>query len=620
MNRIAIYLVYFLLLPCQFASAEVWDIRNEFFSANKPGSAWKLGEFLDHYPFFVESSYINYYAPWSWPYWTNSDGNISVGLNTSPFEDFGIKLGDASLESDFVTPVARWVAPYTNRYRVHVTIGGSTLFQERGYGNNNVDISQVLIDGIEQPPTDSTFYPGLSQKDWTFSVLLDGGKTIDAFVDQRLGGGNTNLKFTVETDPCGPGINYVSGYWQQLALPCVPNTIPASVGNVFGISPTANFNLDKYDRSGDGWALYRRDVSSTPSSYVKLLASTPLQVGVGYWIKSLSSPVNNRLTVNGSTTPTDVAWPDCASANGCKAIALTTVSGQNRYNLVGNPFPYAIDWSKVRVRVGGSGGTVYSPCQAFGVLSGDCTGPAASVAHPPVIDNAINIWECTPTCDYHVYSDLSPDKGNLKYFMSFWVNVLPGAFEQTVELLIPAEASTLTQAKPAALPWYLAWLDWIASPAEAASQPTSDWWVSLKLKNHVNGGESGTVRLGQLGTAQAGYDAHDLPKLAPFAAPYLSLAIPHAEWPAKAGDYATDYRPALVKQPQDWSFEVRADPATGVVFINWEGDAKILKRSRLIDVQTGKIIQPAAKKWAKKGYPITLQNSVQRYVWRYLGK
>lgn len=65
---------------------------------------------------------------------------------------------------------------------------------------------------------------------------------------------------------------------------------------------------------------------------------------------------------------------------------------------------------------------------------------------------------------------------------------------------------------------------------------------------------------------------------------------------------------------------MRADPATGVVFINWEGDAKILKRSRLIDVQTGKIIQPAAKKWAKKGYPITLQNSVQRYVWRYLGK
>lgn len=54
MNRIAIYLVYFLLLPCQFASAEVWDIRNEFFSANKPGSAWKLGEFLDHYPFSLK--------------------------------------------------------------------------------------------------------------------------------------------------------------------------------------------------------------------------------------------------------------------------------------------------------------------------------------------------------------------------------------------------------------------------------------------------------------------------------------------------------------------------------------------------------------------------------------
>lgn len=322
---------------------------------------------------------------------------------------------------------------------------------------------------------------------------------------------------------CGDGIPYTTGAWQMLALPCVTLANPATPASVFGGSPgVANLDADDYNIS-TGWAMYRREVGTTPSSYVKLdkdPATANLTEGGGYWLKSLSAAANSKITAAGTgPVAPDVSAPDCASANGCKAIALTTVSGQNRYNLVGNPFPYAIDWSKVRVRVGGSGGTVYSPCQAFGVLSGDCTGPAASVAHPPVIDNAINIWECTPTCDYHVYSDLSPDKGNLKYFMSFWVNVLPGAFEQTVELLIPAEASTLTQAKPAALPWYLAWLDWIASPAEAASQPTSDWWVSLKLKNHVNGGESGTVRLGQLGTAQAGYDAHDLPKLAPFAAP-----------------------------------------------------------------------------------------------------
>ena len=437
------------------------------------------------------------------------------------------------------------------------------------------------------------------------------------------GAGTASSAVSVTPTICGDGIPLTTGsgaLWQPLALPCVPSASPASVANVFGNSPTANLDAALYDVGDTGWILYRREVTTTPSSYVKLLDSDTVTNGAGYWIKSFAAPVDGKLTVAGTSTPTDVAAPACASANGCKAIALTTVLGQNRYNLVGNPFPYAIDWSKVRIRVGGNGGTIYSPCQAAGISSG-CSGPAASPASPPVINNAINIWECTPTCDYHVYSDLSPDQGNLKYFMSFWVNVLPGAYNQTVELLIPAEASTRAQASPAALPWYLAWLDWIAGPAEAAPQPTtSEWWVSLKLKNHVNGGESGTVRLGQLGTAQTGYDAHDLPKLAPFAAPYLSLVFPHPDWDPKAGDYATDYRPTQGNQPQDWTFEVRADPATGVVFLSWEGDARKLKRMRLIDVQTGKTIQPAAKKWSRKGYPITLQNPVQRYIWRYLGK
>lgn len=40
-------------------------------------------------------------------------------------------------------------------------------------------------------------------------------------------------------------------------------------------------------------------------------------------------------------------------AAGCISIALTNVAGANRYNLVGNPFPFAVDWSLVRVRIDG---------------------------------------------------------------------------------------------------------------------------------------------------------------------------------------------------------------------------------------------------------------------------
>ena len=438
---------------------------------------------------------------------------------------------------------------------------------------------------------------------------------------------NDTIQTLLGIPACGSGISLITSptpLWQQLALPCVPSAATPSVANVFGNSPTANLDTAKYDVAGTGWVMNRREVTTTPSSYVKLATTTDLDVGAGYWIKSLSAPVGGKLTVAGTATVTDVPQANgCAVAAGCKAISVTTVSGDNRYNLVGNPFPYAIDWSKVRVRVGGNGGTLYSPCQAAGISTG-CTGPAATVANPAVISNVVNIWNGT---DYQSFTDLD-GSGNLEYFKSFWVNVLPGAFGLTVELLIPAEASSLARATPTAieplasakLPWYLAWLDWVAPPAQAAAPDGADWRVQLKLLNHVTQWKSGTVKLGQVGLAQLGYDAHDVPKLPPFAKPYLSLVFPHPEWGDQAGDYGTDVRPALGKQPQDWTFEVRADPVGGVVFLSWEGDAKILKRSRLIDVQTGKTIQPAAKKWAKKGYPITLKNPVQRYVWRYLGK
>ena len=103
------------------------------------------------------------------------------------------------------------------------------------------------------------------------------------------------------------------------------------------------------------------------------------------------------------------------------------------------------------------------------------------------------------------------------------------------------------------------------------------------------------------------------------------LSFPHPEWPAvngvkRAGSYASDFRAVDRKPtPIEWTFEIKANPVGGVVFLSWEGDDKILKRSRLVDLQTGKTIQPANSRWATKGYPITLQGSLQRYVWRYLG-
>ena len=80
------------------------------------------------------------------------------------------------------------------------------------------------------------------------------------------------------------------------------------------------------------------------------------------------------------------------------------------------------------------------------------------------ISNTVNIWNGTT---YDVFTDEAPypSTPNLQYFKSFWVNVLPGAYGHTIELLIPAEQSTLSfnQAAPAHLeqvvalemPWYM---------------------------------------------------------------------------------------------------------------------------------------------------------------------
>lgn len=470
--------------------------------------------------------------------------------------------------------------------------------------------------------------------DWASSS--DSGASWSSFSD-----GPYKMKVEVNSSPCGPGIPLTTGsgaLWQQLALPCVPsgtNTVAA----IFGSGSASGLNTPQYgiakpsDTPPTGWVIERRDVGDTPAN-VRLLASDAFNPNLGYWIKSFQAPTGGKLSItSGNETPVTLGG-GCGSANGCAVIPVTTPGNVNRYNLVPNPFPYAVDWSKVRVRVtANSTATVYSPCQAYGMttLQG-CTGPAAEPASPPVLSNQISIWNDTGN-DYDNITDLAPSLGNLRYFKSFWVKVLPGASGKTIELLIPAEVSTMGQAQPEGLPWYLAWMDWLAPPAAAETAPIAaaahpqglphagDWYVRLKLDNHVTGWKSYSNLLGQMAGTQAGFDLRDLDAMAPFAKPYLTLVFPHPEWGDKAGDYSADFRPPQPRgKPVDWLFEVRADPVNNGVFLSWEGDPAILKRSRLVDVRTGSTINVAAAKWAKKGYPIQAKGTVERYIWRYLGR
>lgn len=490
---------------------------------------------------------------------------------------------------------------------------------------------------------------------------------------------------SVAANPCGPGLALPvnpDARWQQLALPCVPTADPALVGTVLGANTTGQLDATIYGKASDnGWLMYGNDLVNNTNR--KLEKTDTLTNGIGYWIKSFAAPVGDgNLEVTGTATPVTTG-DGCASANGCKAIAVTTVSGADRFNLVGNPFPYNVDWAQVRVRVKNSGGTTigtYTPSQAAGVATGD---DAAGDANPAVMSNTIWIYSGT---QYESWSDVSlPNPGNLKYFQSFWVKVYAAvaANGYTVELLIPAEQSTHGQLAPAGdtrlaetnLPWYLAWLDRLIAPAAADEpedfgtaqhpgthsaeyptrpfpqlaapaaansgsrpktqvrlnaqglDPSREWYVSLRVDEPATGYKDHNSVIGQLLTAQNGYDPRDLVELAPFGKPFMTLVFPHPEWGPKAGDYASDFRSAQKLNARgrsvpglpaaDWTFQIRADRPDTPVILRWEGPPAVLNRSQLIDPTVRK---PIKLKDYPDGYPVTLTNGNRTLTWRYLGQ
>ena len=410
----------------------------------------------------------------------------------------------------------------------------------------------------------------------------------------------------------------------MLAAPCVPDGT-AQVSTAFGSDATGNLSANDYNLGSKAWVLYTRDAGAAGSggTYVMSATTDSVTPGTGYWFKSKATPVGGgNLTVSGTATPPVTGLTGCTSSIGCVALPVTTVAGQNRYNLLGNPFPYNVPWAYVRELVDNT--TVYTPTQA----------QAAGI-----IANTIWIWSGT---SYDTYSDTVPTQGSLQYFTAFWVNVLPGANNHTVKLLIPALAS-FTQMDPqqtdsvfktgsvlalglgrghsnsSAMPWYSRLLDWVI-PTAAADTTTQqgEWYVRLNVDNPKTGWKDHNTVLGQLVAAKDGYDASDLVEMTPFASPYLTLVFPHPEWGGKAGNYASDLRSAS-GLPTVWNVDLQADPVGSQVVLTWQGDPAILARSQLTDLLTGKVINPTDPQWAK-GYPVTLSTSVRHFTWSYLGR
>jgi hypothetical protein len=343
-----------------------------------------------------------------------------------------------------------------------------------------------------------------------------------------------------------------------LALPCVPTTatVQGALGSgVTGNLLAANYNSANYNTGDNWWRLFSYN-ASTPG-YVLPAIGDDVSVGTGYWIKSFDAPVGDgNLTVSGTATPAPVTTGEgCASANGCAAIEVTRVGGADRYNLVGNPFPYDVDWAKVRVRVKSGAAVigVYTPCQAAGLESG--AGCAGTPANPAVISNQIWIYNDTGTA-YDTRTDISlPNPGNLKYFQSFWVKVFAvvlGTEGYTVELLIPAEASTHSQVTPAA-----------DSRFGAIARAVLDWLIPTAAADDAEGAGPGEDPSAQAGPLLE--EMRALPSAA-LADPAFELRVSEGIWaegrtPEEA--LATARAEALVAGREWYVLLSVAEPATG---------------------------------------------------------
>jgi hypothetical protein len=497
----------------------------------------------------------------------------------------GVTAGDGQLTVAFTAPADDGFSAITS-YTVTCTSSDGGLA-----GSNSGTSTSITVSGLSNGKT--------------YTCTVKATNAIAA-------GDPSGASPSTDTSACGPGISLTvspTALWDMLALPCEPTT--ATVQGALGKNTTGNLDHTIYNNApANGWVMSRYNVAT--NVYDRLAKTDALSTGVGYWLKSFKLPVGDgNLKTDGTATAANDA-NGCASSYGCKAIPITTKAGLNYYyNLVGNPFPYAIDWSQVRIHINSSP-TTYTPDQAAGY--------GAGAASPAVLSNQIWLLNSSKT-GHDTFNPTTPGMvGQLRYFRAFWIKVLPGAYGKTIELLIPALPVTGQIPAPASdrlaggsPPRSFGWLDWLIAPAAAEElapdrdpavspdddgtqslaaapnpaaapiQPVKDpafgqwvaadqrlglsaaeairaahakalgmgreWYVRLKVDDPATGFRDHNNVFGQLLTARDGYDPDDLVEMAPYAKPYLTLVFPHQDWKATPGDYASDFRAARASKP-----------------------------------------------------------------------
>ena len=443
-----------------------------------------------------------------------------------------------------------------------------------------------IIDGCDSPPADNRWgdYSGaaVDPDDGCFWIYNQHAGTRGT---STMGGCNgapsqeDGRWFTTfgRACACGGAETLTTGAWKQVSLPCDPGT-KDTVADVFGDDLGGTYDVN--------WVVYRRDEATT--SYVKLVTGDSLAVGEGYWIKSnlgsQSVGMEGASNFAADIPLTGVAAPP---GSGCASSA-------GQCNKVGHPHNFDVCWADVLVDDGG----VIKDLAT--VDPGTCQTTGAGC----IMSRVAHKWT---GASYAPFDGATPGmEGTLTPWDGFWVS----ANKPGIELRIPATPGgpgppcgppALTGAPAAGTS---------APTAAAATRPDGTWYVRLTAESGDLVDASNVF--GQAPASRQGYDAFDLRELAPFGSDYLTIVFAKTHWGAKAGDYSSDFRGlGSRRRLMNWRFEVRSSDPGARVELRWEGPAGRLRRSRLVDGETGEVIRPGRD----GSYAFTMTGPSRRFRW-----
>ena len=358
---------------------------------------------------------------------------------------------------------------------------------------------------------------------------------------------------------CEDSFQLAAGEWKQISLACDPGAA-ASLEAVFGDDLSGTYKTD--------WAVFRREHHATDPGldhHVAVELGEDLEVGEGYWIKTLlaSQVAGSEGVYN---VPVEVELAQGAAG---------------RYSLVGHPFEYEVCWSDVEV-IKGAATLTLDQADAQGVIS--------------------RIGYKWTGASYAAFNGQTPGlEGTLVPFDGFWVKAYEAQPLEIVSLRIPAggncgaPAETLSES--------------VALRKGKKKKERADWFVRLIAESGSLSDEHNV--LGQLADSVEGLDSHDLPELAAFSAPYLSIVFPQDDWGSESGDYTSDFHSLNKKAKDSWYFEVASSEIGETVTLRWEADEVHLKRTFLLDAATGKRfkVKPGGS------YSFTVESEREGFYW-----